>query len=327
VLRPGRRGPRRSRAPRRFDEHGGLGGYCVRAITNHAGQRHRLLPYLFVAPVLLFFLAFRVYPIVSSFVLSLFEAKTYGDRTFVGFSNFAKLFADEKFLIGLLNTLYFVAASCPPKWILALLFALLLNRELVGRRWFRLVYFLPVTISVAIIAVIMKYLYHPDFGLFSYVTAITGHRINPLLDAGLAMPAVISAVLWMSTPLYIVVYLAALQDISSMYYEAARLDGASEAKQFWYITLPMLKSTHLFVIVMSLLAAMREFVPFYVITQGGPMGSTRVLSLYAFESLFKFQMVGYANAISVIIFLLNLIVAVGFIRIFEGRSRDISENA
>jgi ABC-type sugar transport system permease subunit len=290
-------------------------------------RKQQLLPYLFLAPVVLFFLVFRVYPIISSFVLSLFEFKTYGDRTFVGFENFVKLFSDAKFLNGTLNTLYFVVASCPPKWVLALLCALLLNRNFVGRRWFRLIFFVPVTISIAIMAVMMKYMYHPDFGLFSYVTAITGVRINPLLDANLAMPAVISAVLWMSTPLYIVVYLAALQDIPSMYYEVARLDGATGLQQFWYVTLPLLKSTHLFVIVMSVLAAMREFVPFYVITQGGPMGRTRVLSLYAFESLFKFQKVGYANAISVVIFLLNLVLATVCVRAFEGRAREISEKA
>lgn len=276
---------------------------------------------------MLFFMVFRVYPIISSFVLSLFELKTYGGRTFVGFENFVKLIRDAKFVNGIRNTLYFVAASCPPKWVLALLCALLLNREFAGRRWFRLIFFVPVTISVAIMAVMMKYQYHPDFGLFSYVTAITGVRINPLLDGNLAMPAVISAVLWMSTPLYIVVYLAALQDIPSLYYEVARLDGATGLQQFWHITLPLLKSTHVFVIVMSVLAAMREFVPFYVITQGGPMGSTRVLSLYAFESLFKFQKVGYANAISVIIFLLNLVIAMVFIRVFEGRTREISGKA
>jgi ABC-type sugar transport system permease subunit len=290
-------------------------------------RKQLLLPYVFLAPVVLFFLIFRVYPIVCSFVLSLFELKTYGEKTFVGFENFVKLFDDAKFVNSTFNTLYFVLASCPPKWVLALLSALLLNRNFVGRKWFRLVFFIPVTISIAIMAVMLKYMYHPDFGLFSYVTAITGVRVNPLLDANLAMPAVVSAVLWMSTPLYIVVYLAALQDIPSMYYEVARLDGATGLQQFWHVTLPLLKSTHLFVVVMSVLAAMREFVPFYVITQGGPMGRTRVLSLYAFESLFKFQKVGYANAISVVIFCLNLVLATVFIRAFEGRAREISEKA
>lgn len=270
----------------------------------------RIAPYFFVAPVLLYLLAFRMYPIIMAFVMSGFEWDMLSPAKFVGLGNYVALFRDPEFIRSFKVTIQFVVMSCPPRLILGLVLALALNQRFRGRKWYRLAYFVPITMSEAVMAITWKFMFHPTFGVISAITNLLGFRVNWLTDRHTAMAAMSVAVIWSQLPLYIVLYLAALQDIPEQYYEAAKVDGASPLAMFWHITLPVLKPTHAFAITMSILASMKVFSPFFMITRGGPAGATNVLGLFAYDNAFKYLRMGYASAVAVVMFLFMLVMTV-----------------
>lgn len=267
--------------------------------------------YLFVAANLLGFLIFNALPILAAFVLSAtaWDLSTTTGPQWVGLQNFGQILQDDLALKTLRNTFYYSFAAVPSGVFVAFCLALLLNRRIPGRLFFRFVYFVPyITLSVAI-AIVWKWLYHPDLGLFNHLLGYLGIKgPNWLFSTTWAMPAVIILSNWRGIGYAMLIFLAGLQGIPEEYYEAATIDGASGWQKLRYITLPLLSPTTFFVLVTSLIGAFQGFDQFYLLTNGGPAFSTTTLVLYIYNNGFAYFKMGYAAALAVVLFLVILVI-------------------
>jgi multiple sugar transport system permease protein len=243
--------------------------------------------YLFLAPALVLLGLFVVYPMLSLLVVSLNRWDILKDEMhFVGLANYQVLFATPDFWRAALNTLYYVAATVPAGIALSLGLALLLNQKLRGIGLLRTLVFTPVVTSSVAAGIVFVWLLAP------------GHWLQ---SETWAMPAVILMTLWKQAGYSMVLFLAGLQGIPETYYEAAALDGAGGPwRRFRYVTWPLLRPTTLFVLVISVIQACRAFEPMYVMTRGGPVGSTTTLVYYVFDRAFRFGDMGQAAAASVL---------------------------
>ncbi len=280
--------------------------------------KRKLWGIAFALPALLYFLAFTVYPMFNSFYLSLTEWNLLSPPQFVGIKNYASMLDNPQFNQALAATLYYSAGVVVPLIIFSLALALLLNRPLRLRAWYRAAYFIPVIIEMVVASIIWTYVYHPSFGLYTLFTRPFGiGPINWLADNKLAMPALIIFSWWKGTGYYMVLFLAGLQNIPDEYYEAAKIDGANGWSQFLHITLPLLKPTTLFVTVVCVIGAFQVFTPALLMTNGGPAGATRVLPLYLYENAFQFLKMGYASAVAVFMFVILIILTLIQLRVFR----------
>ena len=265
------------------------------------------------------FVAFSLYPIIVTAYLSFTRYDMLTPPEWYGLGNYASLMQDPLFWQSVKATVYYVFGTYVPTWFLALAIALALNREFRLKGFFRALYFTPVVMSMVVVAVIWKLMYHP-FGLINnlFSFAIT-QPIGWLTDQRLAPLALVIMSIWKSTGYFMVIFLAGLQGIPTDYYEAARIDGASGWQQFCYITLPLLKPVTTFVVIMSLLMGLQEFTAQYVMTGGGPVGATRVLALLVYETAFNFLKMGRATAISMILFFVLLAITWVQLRVLGDR--------
>jgi ABC-type sugar transport system permease subunit len=270
-------------------------------------NRLRLAGFLFVLPALFHFALFKFYPMAQALLLSFFRYDLMSSPEFTGLGNYRALYENPLFHQALGVSVKYTLGVAIPEWFLALGLALLLNRAMPGRGLIRLAYFLPIAMSQIVVALVWKFLYHPH-GLVNGLLAAVGiGRINWLSEEMTALPALIAIGVWRGAPLFAVVYLAGLQAIPRDYYEAAAMDGAGLWQRFRWITLPLLRPTMLFVMVMSLLMAMKVFTNPLVMTEGGPNGTTRVLPYFIYETGFAFFRMGEAAAASSILFGLALL--------------------
>ena len=265
-------------------------------------MRQRWTGFLFVLPALVHLVLFKFYPMAQAFGLSFFKYDLLSRPTPTGVGNYRALWENPLFHQSLGVSVKYTLGVAVPEWFLALALALLLNRSMPGRGVIRLAYFLPIAMSQIVVALVWKFLYHP-YGLVNGLLSLVSiDRVNWLSEEATALPALAAIGVWRGVPLFAVVYLAGLQAIPGEYYEASRIDGAGEWQRFRYITLPLLRPTILFVVVVSLLLAMKFFVNPLVMTEGGPNGSTRVLPYFIYETGFAFFRMGEAAAASVVLF-------------------------
>lgn len=270
--------------------------------------------WLFVAPALLLVGLFFVLPVVVGLALSLTDFDIYGigDLTtvrFVGFANYSQLADNPLFWQALKNTALFVLLGGILSILLALASALALaSRLTVWPSFFRTVYFAPVVMTLVTVAVVFRYLYHPDFGLLNRVLGLFG--VSPVFwlgDPRYALLAIILLATWKNFGANMVVFLAGLGTIPESLYEAARLDGASAVRIFWHVTLPGLRPTMLFVSLTTVIGYFQLFAEPYVMTGGGgPNNATLSLVLHMYKEGFRWWNLGYAAAVAVV---LTLIIA------------------
>jgi multiple sugar transport system permease protein len=296
----------------------------LRAGTRHKGRRRvSPTPYLFLLPALVLFLLFRVYPLVSGLWLSFTSARLgRTQHTFVGLSNYTKLLSDDRFLLSLVNTAYYTAASTLPILALPLLLAVVLNRDVPLKALLRGAFFFPFTLSVVTVGLTWLWLLDPIVGPFSYYLKRIGLVAGSLLaEPRSAMWGIVATSVWWVTGYYLVIYLAGLQDIPRHLYEAAAIDGAGAWRNFWSITVPLLRPVFLFVFVIHIIGSFQIFGQVFVMTQGGPGDATRtvVQHLYetAFQNLFAF---GSASAMAWVLFAVILIFSVLQFRILRGHA-------
>jgi multiple sugar transport system permease protein len=216
------------------------------------------------------------------------------------------MFRDRRFWNAFENTVYFTALFVPFGIIIPLGLALMLNRALPMRSLFRAAIFLPVIASFAIVALVWRFLLDPDIGLVSYWFSFLGlPKFAPLRDPNWAMPAVIVVTLWKNIGFNMVIYLAGLQSIPAVLYEAAKIDNASRWTQFWAITWPQLKATNVFVVVISIIGAFQVFDPVFVLTpNGGPLFTTETLVSFIYRTGITQFKLSYAAAVGFILFLI-----------------------
>ncbi|MGN6486239.1 MAG: carbohydrate ABC transporter permease [Devosia sp.] len=266
--------------------------------------------WLFLAPSLVILAVFVFWPIIQSVVLSLHQWR-FGAavQEFVGAANYEKMWKDPRAWNALKNTVYFTAFFVPLGVVIPLALALLLNRALPLRTLFRAAIFLPVISSFAIVALAWRFLLDPDIGLLTYWVSFLGlPKFSPLRDPDWAMPAVIVVTLWKNIGFNMVIYLAGLQAIPPVLYEAARIDGASSWQQFWNVTWPQLKTTNVFVLVISIIGAFQVFDPVFVLTpNGGPLFSTETLVSFIYrQGITQFNL-SYAAAVGFVLFVIVLV--------------------
>ena len=258
-----------------------------------------LSAFLFLSPTLVIFTTFILFPVFFSFYLSFHSWNMFsGATTFIGLENYTRMFQSSEFWQVLGNTAVYTIGTIPINMALSLWVAHILNKKLVGRKFLRTAFFAPVISPVAA-AVIWRWMYDPNFGLINYSISFLGiDAVNWLNEPTAAMFALIIMGVWKTFGINMVLFSAGLQGIPDNYFEAAELDGAGKWAKFWHITIPMLAPTTFFILIMSMISSFQVFDIVYVLTSGGPMGSTKVLVFYVYEYAFKFFEMGYASAIS-----------------------------
>jgi multiple sugar transport system permease protein len=281
--------------------------------------------YLFLAPGLILFSVFTVFALIFAFYLTFHEWDIISvDKPFVGLDNYREMAQDERFGRAVFNTAYFTAVSVPFTMAIGLAIALLLNQPLRFRSLFRTMYFLPVVTPFVVSAIIWKWLYNADFGLFNYYLLkahLIGERLLWLSDKNLAMPAVILMSIWGGVGFSMVVYLAGLQAIPEELYEAAKIDGAGSFSRLRYITIPMLAPTTLFLLVIGIIGSFQIFTQIFVMTQGGPVDRTTTVVYYIYKTAFSFYEMGYASTLAYGLFAMLFVVTLLQLRLY--RNADV----
>lgn len=276
---------------------------------------------LFLSPTLLIFSAFILFPVVFSFYLSFHQWNMFSpDHAFVGLNNYARVLDSEEFWVVLKNTAVYTLGTVPLNMALALLVAYFLNKNVIGKKFLRTAFFTPVIISAVAAAVIWRWIYEPNFGLLNYFLGWFGlPSVNWLNDPAAAMAALIIMGVWKTLGVNMVLFAAGLAAIPAHYYEAAEIDGAGKWSRFWNITLPLLSPTTFFILVMSIIGSFQVFDIVYVLTSGGPLGTTKVLVFYLYEQAFKFFEMGFASAVAYLLFALIFILTLLQIRFLQRR--------
>lgn len=268
-------------------------------------QKRNLWGFLFAVPALCFFAVFSIYPIARTFYLSLFDFSFVDKPVFTGLDNFRALENDDRFHTSLVNSFQYVLYTYIPVCILALILALALNTKIRARGFFRTIYFIPVVMSWVVVAAIWKLIFNRQGLMNTFFLDPAGITAkNWLTDVNWAPDAIVIMSVWKEVGFFMVVFLAGLQNIPSDYYEAAKVDGSTGLQVFRYITIPLLRPTLLFVSVISMITGLQVFVPQYVMTQGGPVDSTLVMSLNIYQTAFVFLQGGRAAAMSVVLFVI-----------------------
>lgn len=278
-------------------------------------DRKRLLtPYLFVLPNVLIFLIFVVFPAIYGLVLSFTKWDVISDPVFVGLKNYISIFSSESFWDTTRKTFIYVFAVVPWTFVTSLALALLLDMKIRLRSVMRALFYIPSMLSAVVIGVSWRWILGDNFGVINYLLESAGFKsVGWLTTPSWAMFVVILVSVWARAGYYMVIFLAGLQSISSVYYEAARIDGASVWQQFWRITLPLLKPTSLVVVVLTGIEAFKVFDLIVVMTTGGPGKATTFLVQDIYRWAFERGDLGYASAMSVVLLLiLGLLTAVQF---------------
>jgi multiple sugar transport system permease protein len=278
--------------------------------------RQDLIGWSFAAPFVILFGIFLALPILAAFLLS-FTSFGLRDITnpigasFVGVDNYAKLLSDAKFWKALGNTVYFVVVGVPLTLALGLVIANALSRGITRfRTAFRVGYYLPVITSIVAIAVVWRFLLNPDVGLINMLLKAVGiNGPDWLANPTLAMPSIIAMAVWRNVGFAMVVFVAGMQAIPAMLYEAAAIDGAGRWQAFRYVTLPMLRPTILFMLVITTIGYLQLFEEPFVMTGGGPLDATLSVTMYMYQQGFTFFHQGYASAIAYVLFVIVAVVA------------------
>jgi multiple sugar transport system permease protein len=266
-----------------------------------------LTPAFFITPFQIVVVLFRLGPVVAGFFISLTEWNIVGAPKFIGAGNYVRLYHDPVFRTALLNTLYFVALSVPLLIAAGLGLALLYNQPAKTAVVGRVVTFAPYVMMPTVIGLLWKWIYDTQFGLLNHYLVIIHLPAVPwLTDVNFAMPSVVMATLWWNLGYTMVIFLAGLQDIPEELYEAARIDGASRWRCFVHVTLPMLKPTTFFVVIITLINSFQVFDQVFVMTNGGPLRHTLTLVQYLYEAGFQQYQLGYASAIAYVLFIMLL---------------------
>ncbi len=273
-----------------------------RQINSRWQLTENLAGYGFMTPTILVLGVFVILPILYAVFLSLHKVRLLGgvEYNFVGFGNFTRLVEDERVWISLRNTIEYVLIVVPSQTVLALILAVTLNSGIYGKNWWRILYFLPTVTSSAVLTLIFMWIYNTN-GLLNDFLAFCGlPTYNWLGDPAVALKGIMLMNIWSTAPFFMVIYLAALQDIPQSLYEAAELDGANGWKQFIYITVPILRPVTFFVLAMGIIGTFQLFDQSYIFSNGtgGPNNATLTVVLLIYQAVFRNLQMGYGAAIA-----------------------------
>lgn len=262
--------------------------------------------YLFISLAVLGLLFFKLGPMVASFVFSLTHYDVLSPPRFIGLSNFVELFQDDRFYKAVGATLYYVLVGLPLRLIVALAAAVLLNQKVRGIGIFRTIYYLPSVTAGVAVSLLWQLIYQPGFGLAASMLADLGIKSpNWLGSSTWAMPSII-IMMGFNIGQFMLIFLGGLQNVPDQLYEAVELDGGNTWHKFLHVTIPHLTPVIFFNVVIGLIDMMQMFTQVYVMTQGGPLDSTLVYVMYIYQTAFQSLRMGYASALSWILFLVLL---------------------
>lgn len=291
-------------------------------VSPRASRRRRLrqkqiIPYLFILPNLIIFVVFLFGPTLYSFAMSFTKWNALGSPEFTGIANYERLTTDPIFRAALKNTVFYTVGTVIPMTVLALGLAVMLNTVLRGRIVLRTIIYLPVVISWVAGSFIWQLIFLHPSGFLNEFLGLFG--ISPQVwtrDPALVLPAIIWMSIWKGLGFYMVIFLAGLQTIPATLHEAAALDGAGKWRSFFGVTLPLLRPTTLFVLVVGVIGSFEVFIPIYLLTGGGPGYSSMVLVMAIYRYGFTTYEMGYASAIAVALFFIILIVSIAQLKLF-----------
>ncbi|WP_239437148.1 carbohydrate ABC transporter permease [Arthrobacter alpinus] len=286
-------------------------------------RRNTLIGWSFILPNFLGFAAFTLIPVCAAIVLAFMQWDAVGVPTWVGLANFEKMVASETFWIALRNTFAYAFGHVPLTLAFSLGLAMLLNRALKGIGFFRVAIFFPYITSLVAVAVVWNMLFNPSMGPINQFLNMIGIANPPgwTTSTTWAMPAVIITSVWRDMGYYMILFLAGLQAIPTETYEAAAMDGANAWQRFWNVTVPALRPTTFFVMVMLTVSSFKVFDLIMVMTNGGPGRSTTVLSQIIYREGIVEGRFGYSSAISLVLFVIVLSITVLQFKIQQRRER------
>lgn len=262
-------------------------------------------PYIFVLPNFLIFALFIVFPAASGFFYSFTDWDGINKFKIIGLGNYKEILASSEFWDCLGRTIGYAVITVPVLFAMSLLLAGLLIKELKFKGVFRAIFYWPTMISFIVVGVSWKWILGNDFGIMNYLLTLIGHEpVKWLTDGFYANAAVIAATIWCRTGFYMVMFIAGLQSIPTSYYEACDIDGANPVQKFWNITIPLLKPTSFLVLILSMIDAFKSYAMVFSLTAGGPNQATTYLVQMIYEYGFQKYQMGYASALSVILFLI-----------------------
>lgn len=267
------------------------------------GRQPKLVPYLFILPAFLIYASFFLWPILQLVLLTLQDWDGIGEKRFVGIENYRELFfSDPAFWAAFIHNLVWMLAALIVPVSIGLFLAILLARGAMrGRAIFRTIYFVPQVISSVVVAVIWRWIYNPSFGALNQFLAALGlssFQRGWLGDADLALPALFIAWSWVQYGFAMVIFLAALQNIDEVYFDAAKVDGANWWQQFRHVLLPAIRRPLTIVLLIISISSFQVFDLVFITTRGGPGNATMNLAVYMYQTTFAFNRVGYGATVA-----------------------------
>ena len=287
----------------------------------------KLTPYIYVLPCMLLLGIFVYIPLVANFYYSLFSFSALSPmKLFVGLQNFRTLFADSVVGTALINNVWYCVISVAVQVFLALVIAALLEDKLLSRvsTMLRTTYFLPVLISMTVVALLFSFVYHPKIGLINAALKAFGMK-NPPAWTGDPKTAIFSSIImsqWHSTGYTTMLFIVTIQGISADLYEAAEIDGAGRLQRFFHITVPQVREMMFVTMVTTITGAFLVFNDVYILTQGGPGNASTTLAVYMYRNAFNLDKMGYASAIAVLMLIICMALALIQNKAFRSGKED-----
>ncbi len=270
--------------------------------------------WIFILPAIAGLFVFRLGPMVFAFFMSFTRWNIISPAVWLGLQNYVEMFGDPSFWTVLQNTFVFLLIYVPGVMVFGLLLAVLVNQKMKGVRGFRAVYFAPVVTSAVAVGMVWGWILSPKYGLLNYLLEFIGISGPSWLgDSKWALISIALVMVWKMAGYYMILFLAGLQDVPGVLYEASRMDGANRFQSFWNITLPLISPTTFFVLIIAIIDSFRNFQIVYTMTQGGPGISSTTLPYSIYQNAFVFYRMGYASALAYILLaIVGLITLVNF---------------
>ncbi|WP_163538397.1 sugar ABC transporter permease [Gracilibacillus sp. YIM 98692] len=280
-------------------------------------KQHKM-SYLFILPSILLILLAMVVPLIHSFSLSFFKWDGYSEAEFVGLQNYIKLLTDSLFWNALTNNLKYILLFATFTVVLGFLFAVAIDRRMVGWRIYKFVFFIPVMLITAVISALFAQVFEPNFGILNTLLKTVGLGEYTQLWLGnpnLTVYSIIAVAIWQITGWTMLLFLSSVEGIPTEIHDAATLDGVSEWQRILYITIPMVKRMAYVIIMLQIINSLKTFDLIWVMTQGGPNYASDVLGTILYRTAFSQQSFGYASAISVTMTVVVMIICAYYIKV------------
>lgn len=290
-------------------------------MKNKKGKLHRsVIPFLFIYPVIVMNLIFFCLPFLQSLAMSFFEWPLLGEKTFVGLGNYQTLLADDQFRTSLLFTMKYTLFVTPALFLMAFILALLIDGKFKGVTLFRTIYFSPVVISMTSCSLIWLWIYNDLYGILNYILQklhIIDEAILWMGSEKTSLPAIVFMITWKMAGFSMLIILAAFQSVDTEVYESAAIDGASKARQFFHITLPIIRPQVGLALIMSVIGSVLAFEQFLIMTKGGPTETTTTLVHYIYNTSFKYYNFGYGSAMTIVLLMIMLALSFAQMRLLK----------